>query len=204
MAFSFNNLPFHEIGQVVAGLLIGLIAYLFSKLKKAVKSQTLFNKPEINYNLRVVDILREIRMSLNGDRVYLFQIHNGDYYLSGDSMRKMSLSHFDTRSEISAPLHTENYYHNIPIGYLADTFHALAEKNFIFLDKIDSLKEYYLKALLRMAGNQSALVCQITGPKGLIGILIVAWIDPVQNLEILDQEITAHCNQISAEIVLNK
>ena len=143
-------------------------------------------------------------MSLNGDRVYLFQIHNGDYYLSGDSMRKMSLSHFDIRAEVSALLHTENYYHNIPIGYCADTFSIIADKGFIFLQKIDDLKEYYLKALLRMSGNQSALICQVLGPKGLVGVLIVTWIDDIQKIDVSNQEVIAFSNQISAELVLNK
>lgn len=203
MDISFNTPP-SDIGQIVAGVLIAIAAYVFSKIRKFAKTASCFNKPEINYNLRIIDLLKEIRLTTRSDRVYLFQIHNGDYYQTGESMRKLSLSHFDNRAEISIPLHGESYYHNIPVGYLADTFSSLIDKNFIFLPKVDSCKEYYLKALLRMAGNESAVVCCIPGPRGIVGLLVLAWIDDIQEMELSSDEIISSCNQLSAELVLKK
>jgi hypothetical protein len=49
--------------------------------------------PDLDYNLKIYEVIIELRMKLGADRVHVVQFHNGDYFLAGNSFWKLTCTH---------------------------------------------------------------------------------------------------------------
>lgn len=74
----------------IAGIFFGLKEVIkLLKTKKVRKSEKAFAET----NMRIWEILTEVRIRFKGCRVSLAQFHNGGKYVDGSSMRRMSITH---------------------------------------------------------------------------------------------------------------
>lgn len=166
------------VGQILSGLALGLGAFFLNKLKswKANRFRHILNK-----NLRVKDLLTEIKVFYDADRVELFQFHNGDYYMSKASIQKLSLTHFVVGRGVAISEGIDTNYQNIPLGYIGKSINQLAtEHPYIFSKISDFAEDNYLGGLFRLNGASSILLRGIFRKDDMIGILAVTWLEEVE------------------------
>jgi hypothetical protein len=78
------------VAAMIAGGYFGFKEVLrFIKGKKAKKSEKAFTE----VNMRIWEVLTELRIRSNACRATLAQFHNGGKYVDGSSMRRMSITH---------------------------------------------------------------------------------------------------------------
>ena len=94
-----------QIGVAVAALLSGawfvikkMLPYI--RRKRAAKSEELFNQ----INMRIWEVLSELRIKTKASRVSLTQFHNGGKFSNGGSMRKMSITHQTCENKVPSTM----------------------------------------------------------------------------------------------------
>jgi len=165
-----------SLGQILAGVIIGAVALWMRKLRTYVKKQTV--NTSISDNMMLKQLITEIRTYYDADRVELYQFHNGDHYVSGASIQKVSLSHFATARGVSVPVTATRL--NMPIGYVVTITDDLLKKPFVFYSSEDLFDESYFRSLLRYGGAKSALLRGVFSQKhNLIGFIVISWFENV-------------------------
>jgi hypothetical protein len=74
----------------------------------------------VQLNKNIQEKLTEVRVLLDADRVKLFQFHNGDHYIGGDSALKCSITHLSLKAGVSYPQNALTCYSNVIITGLGD------------------------------------------------------------------------------------
>ena len=91
------TVPWQQVGGWVMSLLslaaFGGLAYFAIRLQRhllaVIQKHVNFDAP-LERNSRVLELLAELRSATATDRAYVFQFHNGDRFLNGDSRLRMS------------------------------------------------------------------------------------------------------------------
>lgn len=86
----------------------------------------------INKTSLVRDHLAELRAIYEADRVLLFQLHNGQYYFSGEGADKLSLTHFVVGAGVAVPDRAGTRLQNIPTTYWPELFETMSKKGYVF------------------------------------------------------------------------
>jgi hypothetical protein len=190
-----------SVGQVLSGVAIGVFALLAKRATTWLKKKTL--NSILNDNLLLKQLMTEIRSYYDADRVQLYQFHNGDHYVSGASIQKLSLTHFVTARGVSVPIGAETTHQNIPIGYVTQTSDDILKNPWIFYGRDSLGGDSYFKGLLRYSGVDAALLRGVFNCKhDMIGILVVSWFDEITPTPEQQEAIKDFSTQLGDELLL--
>ena len=136
----------------------------------------------LNKNMRVRETLSEIRSLVGSDRVLLYQFHNGEYFVSGDSIQKLSLTHYASRRGVGHPDPMHSRHQNIPVTFLANTLKEIEQK--AWQTNIREMPDHYFDKDLHIAsGVESMVVAPVRNSRHVFfGILYVTWLHEVEQL----------------------
>jgi hypothetical protein len=169
--FEFDPKLF-EYGIATASFLIGA----FYGVRK-IKDKLFSNKKEKegkqywNIHSEIHEILTELRIRTDAARAQIIQFHNGEYFMDGVSMKKMSLTHESLRSGISAEVHQKK---DVLISAYIDFIRSILDNKHRF-EVVGAMKESYQKQLF-IASNVIAYMAVPLQSKGInIGYVIVHW-----------------------------
>lgn len=193
---------FASAGKVLGGALVVILAWLVSKAETFAHSKRVrVQKDAFNRNARIRDMLLESLARLEADRVLLFQFSNGEYFVSGGSQQKVSVTHCVKARGIEYPYGLMNELQNIPASYLISGLELLV-KGQVIASRVEELPEdYYTKRLLLANGDESVmffpLLCKSTG---LLGMVCVTWMADHRFHEEDEAEGRALARLLSAEV----
>lgn len=191
----------NNVGQILSGVVIGIGAILFAQLKTWIQKKTVGSS--VSDSLSIKLLLAEIRSYYDADRVKLYQFHNGEFYTSGGSIQKLSLTHFVMARGVSLPIGADTTQQNIPIGYVAQTTDAVLKSNHVFISACDMTEDSYFKGILRHSGSRCALLRGIFNSKhDMMGVLVITWFDEVTLTEDQLKIVRMFGTQISDELLL--
>lgn len=171
---------FLSLGQIVAGIAMGMAAFAFSKTKDFVSNKVKrMSAATLNRNVRIKDLLQEVRAVFDADRVKLYQFHNGDYYVTGESMQKLSLSHYAVKRGVEGP---EAKHQGIPVSYVSAILSEMVANDGVIVKAVaDMDADCFMKSLLLKGGLQTVIMGGVVGQRGhLIGVVVVSWLDEVE------------------------
>lgn len=138
----------------------------------------------INKNSLIRDQLAELRALYGADRVLLLQLHNGQYYFSGDGADKLTLTHFTVDVGIAVPDRASARMVNIPYTYLPDLFRRMTEEG-VFFVPTSEMADPYAAQMLAMDGVESSICGPIKDRKGLWrGVLFVCFMRSEEEKEL--------------------
>jgi hypothetical protein len=184
-----------SIGQILAGVLIGAFALWMNKVQGYLKSKNKSMHRIITENMMLKQLLSEVRNFYDADRVELYQFHNGEYFASGTSIQKISMTNFVMARGVSVPMEVSKQ--NIPIGYVASLTDEIMKSSYVYFSSADLLGESYFKGILRYGGARTALLRGIFCPKhSMIGFVALSWFEDV----VLTQEKLAAIKEYSVRI----
>lgn len=190
----------NSVGQVLTGIVIGLLAFVASKIQNWIQ-----NKSEsvcINKNLMLRQLLAEIRSYYDADRVQLYQFHNGNSFISGVSIQKVSLTHFVSARGVAVQIGGVSLQ-NIPMGYLLQTIDHLLKNNYFYIDSNEMKEDSYFKGLMRYSGAKCALCRAVFNIKHeIIGFLVVSWFEDVMLTDVQKAAIKDFGTVLSDELLL--
>lgn len=139
----------------------------------------------VNYNLAIRDILVELRVKFNSDRVKLFQFKNGEYYITGESEQKFCLTHVILAPGVSYP---EAFYGNnqqIPISYVTRLLKETIEHKKCFKNVSEIENDNYIKLLLQTDSVHNVLFLPVFSKfNKIIGIVVITWLNETADPDI--------------------
>ncbi len=194
---------FFAIGNLIAGALTGVFAYWAIKVKKFFKKQIdLVSDKKLNHNSHIRDLIIEIRANYDADRVLLYQFHNGDFYASGASYKKASITHQAIKKGV-APMSDITAHLSIPITMITPCLKDLEGKEYCVSNVHLADDNCYFKYLLLESGVQKCLISLINNNKGIsMGIIFICWLNEIEPAEDLLKEIPGYAKSIAEELVI--
>lgn len=169
---------FSNLGEIAVLVLAGIAAAFTKKIKEFLKSKSAKRlENSIQHNTLIREMLSELRALYDCDRVKLFQFHNGDYFLSGESSMKATMTHYVLNIGVDVPNKVTSSHQNIPTSHLLYTLRAMKDGPFYLSvadEHIDPILEYFFG----LSGTKTALFCPIRDVRGnWLGFIACTWLD---------------------------
>lgn len=192
-----------NMADVMVVLLLAGATMLSGKVKEAIKkrSQKRFEKG-IENNVKIKELMIELRGLSDADRVKLFQFHNGEYYTSGESIMKASLTHIVLNTGVSMPGATPSAHQSIPTTHLLYLLNNL-QTNGLFetYADLENVKDPFFQYMFMSSGTRKAVFVPIRDVrKHWIGFLAITY--RYEKEQIDTQEVRDYAEKIG--ILLSK
>jgi len=169
--------------SVVGPIIVFYVRNFFDKKKK---SENVF-QDSIKANQLITEKLENIRESIDSDRVWLLQFHNGGhFYPTGKSIQKFSMVYELLKSDVFP---CQYQFQNIPVSLFSKAIIYLSSGNNIVIEDVDNNKNQAFTSVVSGAGVKSTYVFPIFNIKGEFVAIVGA--DFVKNKVLLsEQDIT--------------
>ena len=173
--------------EIVGSVLVALITALFGPVAIIwVKKKITKPKDEVVMELhsteKVTTEIEEILNTLNGDRVWITQFHNGGHFLhSNKSIQKFSVVY-----EVDGPgiLPVSTIFTNIPISLYSRCFSEMVTSKFIGIPNYDdpSVATFGLKPGAEATGAKATYMVGLFdfGTGKLMGSIGIDFLDPTE------------------------
>lgn len=141
-----------------------------------------FNR-SVNKNAQVNNDLAGLRALYDADRVLLYQIHNGQYYFSGEGADKLSLTNFVLNAGIAVPSDLSSKHANILTSHWPDTFMHM-EKEGCFHTSVEDAKDKVFAQTMALDGTKDVILAPVKDSRGMWrGVLVLCYLSPCENVE---------------------
>lgn len=183
---------FKNSAEIVIFFAIAILTASLGRIKDWWKDRAIKRfERGINQNMRVQQLLAELRVIDDADRVSLYQFHNGDHYHSGESIMKCSLTHYVTRPGIDRP----NPVQNMPTTHMLQILTALQDNKVACFQKPDVLDDSFLDHIFTASGiNIISATAVRDSRKNWVGILCISWLEETECL--LDDRLREYAKQV--------
>lgn len=188
-----------NLGESAAVVVLAILGIALTPVKVWWKERAMKRfERSINQNVRLRELLAELRVIYKADRAELWQLHNGEFYVSGTSIMRCSLTHYVTKTGIASPLPVQN----IPTTHMLMTLKTLQDSatgRFVHGGLPD---DNFQEALFAATGNSVVMAGAVRDlRKNWLGVLCVSWIDDPGVTS--NDDITSYAQQIG-EIISKK
>lgn len=173
----FKAVGEHVLGPTLVGTAIAAVLYFNEWLKKRHKLPHLRISAEKNEKIQ--DLLIEIRIRLKADRAYLGMYYNGDKYIEGSEIIKVSRTNESAAPGVSLEA---QYYQNILISLLPDENKLVTEEGSSFT-KVSVLPDGKFKRMCESRNIQAIARCAIRKDKNIIGFVGLDYSDDIEKPE---------------------
>jgi hypothetical protein len=192
-----------DIGIALFALISGFMIGWKKKSSTIKKNKQKANKQTNWYiHSQIHELLTELRFSTDAARAQLVQFHNGEYFMDGVSMRKMSLTHESLAKGVSADGDRLQ-------GMLISLFTPLIGKILedaahLHLTKED--KDSYFKNFLVSGSIVSYMVLPVRCENNVCGFLMLQWGSSAKtkstekNMSIVVEKMEETRNQIQIQL----
>ena len=168
-----------NLGESAAVLVLAALAMFSTKISTWWKdrSSRAFEKG-INQNVRLRELLSELRVPYNADRICLYQFFNGSYYLAGGGIMKTILTHYVTKVGVANP--NISCKTVVLTTQMVMSLKALQDNPASVFRQDTFPDDSFLDALFIETGSTAVFVAAVRDArKNWIGILCVDWLtDP--------------------------
>lgn len=199
MNFTLPLLQYKELITTFSDIIVLILVALFITFFRTIKEWLILRKSKtfdstINKNAKINSLLSELRVIYHADRAMLFQLHNGEYFLSGESNMKSSMTHFVVRTGVACPI--GNLYQNVPTTHLVGTFHDLKEIGSSWYEIGHSECDPTLRHLLALVGTKWAMIVPVRkSSDAWMGFIALSWMEEVKKPSL--DELQSYAQQIA-------
>ena len=188
-----------NIGESAAVVILGALALFSTKIQTWWKDRSSKRfEHGINRSVKVREFLAELRVLYKADQAELWQLHNGEYYMSGASIMKCSLTHYVTRTGIANPMPMKD----IPTTHMLQTIKDLQDMPSSRYLHGESPDDSFQDAIFSATGTSVTLASASRDlRKNWMGILCVSWINDPGTVS--HDELVSYAQQIG-ELISKK
>ena len=122
------------IGMVLVAIITALVGpagleYVKAKLSTSTSKDIV--RDDIERNLVIFDEISEIRETLNADRIWISQFHNGGHFLhTNKSIQKFSITYEDVKPGIGSIIHL---FTDIPLSLYSRAMNHIMENRYLWV-----------------------------------------------------------------------
>ena len=146
------------IGMVLVAIITALVGpagleYVKAKLSKPTSKDIV--KDDIERNLVIFDEISEIRETLNADRIWISQFHNGGHFLhTNKSIQKFSITYEDVKPGIGSIIHL---FTDIPLSLYSRAMNHIMENRYLWIPdfKDEAIATCGLKSAAEATGTNA-------------------------------------------------
>ena len=180
-----------EVGMMAAAFLAGAIFFilpLIKRIQKKLKSRAFDSRSFIKTHTQIHEWLTEIRVSSYASRAQVVQFHNGGEFLTGTSMKKLSVTHESCYVGVAE---TKESRENVQLTLYPELLQHLND-NTPELVMTSQLPECYYKRTLELNGVVMFSMLPIRCFKGIktTGYICLEWCD-LSHADQVDETILA-------------
>ena len=163
---------FKLLGEhVVSPLVVGMALFAVYKLKDYVQKKRRYKSLKLNIkkNIRIQELLSELRIITGASRTYVSMFHNGNKYINGSPIIKFSRTHETVGPGVS---HESTIYQDVLASILMnqDMFGLIDTKEPI-VKEVKSLSNSQFKNMLASQGVETFITFPIISVGELVGFL---------------------------------
>jgi len=127
------------------------------------------------------ELLTELRLVTDSARTQIIQLHNGEYFMDGVSMRKFSVTHESLQRSIDS---CANRMHGVLCSLFVPLLNLVLENKATIHFTVD-LKDSYFKQFFESRNIQAFSVLPIYTKNMLTGFLLTQWcnLEKAENVE---------------------
>lgn len=154
--------------------------FRYFKKRLLLKKEETFN----HVNMRISDMISELRMKTKASRVSLTQFHNGGKFADGSSMRRMSISHQSCEPKIGS---TMQFRQDVLVSRFVEIIQQLRENN-SNIRTTDSLFESNTKKFYELHETSAFAILPLFCSDSLViyGYITIEWCD-LNSLDHVDE-----------------
>ena len=146
------------IGMVLVAVITALVGpavleYVKVKLSKSTSKDIV--RDDIERNMVIFDEISEIRETLDADRIWVSQFHNGGHFLhTNKSIQKFSITYEDVKPGVSSIIHL---FTDIPLSLYSRAMNYIMENRHLWITdfKDETVATYGLKSAADATGTNS-------------------------------------------------
>lgn len=173
---AMNDMLTYENGGAVIAFCFGValaIPRLWVRFRKQRHSHEERSLREMNSaDMYIHDMLTELRIRLGAERAMVFQFHNGDHYLNGNPIQRVSCTH---ESVAGGYMNSRQLRMPMPVSMLAPIVDAVLADG-VSVKWVDQLPDGHAKGVLEGMNVQAFVVKPLRhGKFGITGYLKVHW-----------------------------
>jgi hypothetical protein len=188
-----------DLLQIIFLIIIGLTS-LFKMVSDWLKDKK--KKPDynidININNKVYQILTECRVIFKADRAVVWQYHNGDFYISSNSILKQSITYESTDQRTIAIMRD---YQNVLASQFPQSSNRLLNEGEIVIDNMNECDMRELREEMIYNGIKSMYMLKMTDKQNnMIGFLSLHYIGN-ENPNLNIDELKVYSNRITTTIL---
>jgi len=179
--------PWFESGIAVVAFGYGIYRAIQWLAKQHTKSKAKKNEERFSVvNMRIWEILSELRLRTKSSRVTLTQFHNGGKFSDGASMRRMSISHQSCDTKISS---TMPFRQDVLVSRFAEITEMLKE-NKAHIRDVFSLTESNSKKFMELHDTISFAILPVYCMNSMLayGYITIEWCES-KDLDHVDEEL---------------
>jgi len=145
--------------------------FRYFRKRLAIRKEETFNQ----VNMRISDLVGELRMKTKASRVSLTQFHNGGKFADGSSMRRMSISHQSCDPKVSS---TMQFRQDVLVSRFVEIIQQLRENNPL-IRTTDSLFESNTKKFYEIHDTTAFSTLPLFCSDSLVvyGYITIEWCD---------------------------
>lgn len=197
-----------EIGMVIASLIVGALL-IWPVLRNIIISKKYFMTKGFNtfktMHTRIHEILTELRVRSDADRVLVLRFHNGGKFLDGSSIKKFSLTHESCGIGISE---TRNSRQDVLISTFIEMLdHIIDDHKPVIVEATSDLSDCHFKRHLESNHTLAYSLVPIKDTRGvlILGCLLVEWcnwdkVDRIDDDQILI-DVPAYAGYIESQLL---
>lgn len=156
-----------ELGVAISLILGGFIAGQWKQIINKKKKSNI----DWGVHTQIHEFLTELRVITHAARAQLVQFHNGEYFLDGVSMQKLSMTHESLSNGVSSEIHNKT---NVLLSLYSTLIDKL-ELNEAVHYKTQNEKEGYFKNILDLGNVHSYTVLPVHIAGTRCGFIMVEW-----------------------------
>jgi len=162
--------------EMIYGFIFVMSGFLFAKFKSWKKSKKSANI-DWNVHSQIHEFLIELRVLTHAARAQIIQFHNGEYFMDGVSMQKLSVTHESLANGVSSEAGSKT---NILISHFAPLMEKLDEdKAKLCITNIE--KPSYFKNTLDLYNVHSYMILPLFVNGIRTGFLMIQWCSDKKN-----------------------
>jgi len=174
MFMALPKIDWFIVGQSAGVFFIGFLVAFIPKVIKIFtgknKKHSIFDITEVaDRDLKMQDLLTELRMTYDSSRSYVYLFHNGGQYLDGSPMKKMSMVYESVKRGTSYEVMNSKDVSVSMIPTLTEMISS-EEKKLIF---IKDMKEDFYKHFLELRNIVATAYCRIMSGHQIVGFVAV-------------------------------
>ena len=141
----------------------------------------------IKANAVIGDELENLQLSLNADRIWISQFHNGgNFYPTGKSIQKISITYEFVKPKQQG---IRDIFKNIPVSLFTKSIMKLYESGEILLPSYNVKNDFGLRSFAENLGAKSSYIFALKSLKGdFIGSIGIEWCSRRRLLNKIDIE----------------